>query len=228
MDPIAVEVISKESQWLTKAILAFAQFVVDYKVKPLALELIMRSEKYKVASPVDMIFQMTIMEKGPWGEPLKSGPNKGEPKTIEREKVINAIMDFKSSQNGFFDKHFFQLHLYKRIVKENYPDLEIEGLYNWSPKDWRGAPTYNLKEQSDGKLEELCDVVFEQGRIKHEWKTPTVTTFADSISMSTYETEPMITTVPLKEYLENKHAVEKESKEDGSETTEETTIETSK
>lgn len=80
------EVFYKDSDWLRKAILAFGQFVIDYNVKPLALELIMKSDKYKVASPVDMLCQMEIDEEGPWGEPLKSGPNKGQPKIIKRKK----------------------------------------------------------------------------------------------------------------------------------------------
>jgi hypothetical protein len=212
------EVLNKDSDWLRKAVLAFGQFVIEYNVKPLALELIMKSDIYKVASPVDMLCQMEIEESGPWGEPLKSGPNKGEPKVIKRKKTIIAIVDFKSSQNGFYDKHYLQLQLYKRIVKENYPDLEVEGLYNWSPKDWRGnTPTYNLKEQSDGKLNDLCETVFEQGRIKHKWKTPTVTIFKDFVSMGTYDTEPFIEVLTLKDYLEKHHGTTK-----GEEDTEQT------
>lgn len=210
-----LQVITKDSDWLRKAILAFGQFVVEYNVRPLALELIMKSDHYQVASPVDMLCEMDIDEEGLWGEPLKSGHNKGQPKMIKRKKTIVAIVDFKSSQNGFFDKHYFQLQLYKRIVAENYPDLNVEGLYNWSPKDWRGAvPTYNLKEQSDGKLNDLCETVFEQGRIKHKWKTPTVTVFKDFVSIESYQTGPLIENIPLKDYLENLHKKE-ETEENG-------------
>lgn len=203
------EIMQKDSEWLKKAIFAFGQFVVEYKVKPLALELIMKSDIYGVASPIDMLCTMEIEESGPWGEPLKSGPNKGEPKVIKRPKTIVAIIDFKSSQNGFFDKHYFQLQLYKRMVKENYPNLEVEGLYNWSPKDWKGTtPTYNLKEQSDGKLNDLCEVVFQQGKIKHDWKEPTVTTFKDLVSIDTYSEGNLIEVTPLKDYLEKLHGTE--------------------
>ena len=206
------EIMQKDSEWLRKAIFAFGQFVIEYNVKPLALELMMKSDIYGVASPVDMLCTMEIEESGPWGEPLKSGPNKGEPKVIKRPKTIVAIIDFKSSQNGFFDKHYFQLQLYKRMVKENYPDLDVEGLYNWSPKDWRGTtPTYNLKEQSDGKLNDLCEVVFQQGKIKHDSKDPTVTTYNDFVSMDTYNQGNLIEVTPLKQYLETLH------KKDGTE-----------
>lgn len=217
--PFFNDIIRKDEEWLKKAILAFGQFVIDYNVKPLAVELVMKSEKYMVASPVDMICEMEIDEEGPWGEALKSGPNKGQPKVIKRKKKIVAIVDFKSSQNGFFDKHYFQLQLYKRIAKENYPNIEVEGLYNWSPKDWRTSPTYNLKEQSDGKLNDLCETIFEQGRIKHKWKTPFVTIYKDFISMESYTTGPLMETLPLKQYLEKHHGTTRDGGEKDTEQT---------
>ena len=32
---------------------------------------------------------------------------------------------------------------------EWFPAVQITSLYNWSPKDWRKAPTFNFKEQTD-------------------------------------------------------------------------------
>ena len=204
------EVINKDSLWLVKSILAFAQFVKDYNVKPLALELIMKSEKYKVASPIDLVCTMDIEEKGFFGEVYKTdskatGAKKGDPKESKRIRTIFAIVDFKSTQSGFFDKHYFQLQLYKRILKENYPDLDIEGLYNWSPKDWISTPTYNLKEQSDGKLNDLCEVVFEQGRIKHTWKSPSVDIYDSQIHISSFNFSKNYKKVLLIDYLKEIH-----------------------
>ena len=120
-----------------------------------------------------------------------------------------------SHKNGFYDKHFFQLHLYKRLVKENYPEIEVSALYNWSPKDWTGeTPTYNLKEQTTGSLEKLCDVVFEQGRLKHEDKEPSVTIVPESIM---FGVDFQYTKVPLKEYLKTQHGKRDEDKKGSNE-----------
>lgn len=210
------DVISKDTLWLQKALLAFAQFVKDYNVKPLAIELILTSEKYMVASPVDLICSMTIKEKGFFGEVYKTdskatGAKKGDPKESYGEREIIAIIDMKSSKNGFYDKHALQLKLYKHMVSENYPDIKIEGLYNWSPKDWTGTePTYNLKEQSEGRLEELAEVVFEQGRIKHKWKNPTVSVVPDTLL---YGQEFEFKKLNLVDYLKDIHGKSRTNKE---------------
>lgn len=204
LEPFYNKVIEKDSLWLQKGIMAFAVFCEDYKVKPLAIELILCSDKYSVASPIDLICEMEITEDA-WedtGEVFKSGPRKGEPKPPKKVKVsrrVVAIVDLKSSENGFQDKHFFQLQLYKRILKENYPNLEVERLYNWSPKAWRTEPSYNLKEQSDGRLEKLCESVFEQGRIKHENKEPMIDVVPMTIKMGS---EFSYEKVSLSEYLQ--------------------------
>lgn len=205
------DVISKDSLWLQKAVMSFAQFVKEYNVKPLAIELMLASDEYQVASPVDMICSMDYTEEGYFGEVYKTtskttGVQKGDPKKTKRTRHVMAIVDFKSSQ-AFYDKHFLQLQLYKRMVKENYPDIEITAIYNWSPKEWTGTtPTFNLKEQTSGKLEELCEAVFLQGKIKHNWKTPTVSIVPESI---VFGQEVEFKKVPLKEYLKELHDAER-------------------
>ena len=207
------DVMRKDVNWLIKGVLAFMQFVKDYNVKPLALELIMASDQYEVASPIDMVCTMTITEKGFFGEVYKSGEKKGQPKETKQERTVVAIVDFKS--NNFYDKHYLQLQLYKRIMKENYPDLEVDCLFNWSPKDWTSTtPTYNLKEQSDGRLDALCEVIFEQGRIKHSWKTPTVDNFITSVSINNYGTENIFTKTPLTDYLKQFHGERSQTDQD--------------
>lgn len=204
------EVILRDTLWLQKGLLAFAQFVKEYNVKPLAIELILSSEKYGVASPVDLICSMDIEEKGFFGEVYKSGVNKDKPKESKQTKTIIAIVDFKSSK-AFYDKHELQLILYKQMVKECYPDLKVEGLYNWSPKEWTGTtPSYNLKEQSTGKLQELADVVFQQGAIKHSWKTPTVNIVPDFIS---FGKDFEYNKIPLKTFLKDRHGKESDTEE---------------
>lgn len=112
---------------LKKDILAFAQFVIDYDVTPIAVEIALKSEK-GYAGMVDCICEMSE----------KKGSD---------SKII-AIIDFKSGRKGFYEEHAIQLHLYKLLVEENFPNLHIDKLLNFSPKAWRKSPTYNLKEQT--------------------------------------------------------------------------------
>lgn len=119
-------------EWLTKVrkdVLAFAQFVKDWNVRPLAIEIGLCSES-GFAGCVDLPCQMT--------DP-KSGDD------------FRAIVDFKSGRKGFWDEHEIQLHLYKMMWNENFPDCPIERVFNFAPKDWRKSPTYNLKEQTESK-----------------------------------------------------------------------------
>ena len=202
-DPLFEDVISKDSTWLVKSVLSFTQFVKDYNVKPLALELILASDEYEVASPIDLICTLDIEEKGFFGDVYKTGDKKGEPKESKRTRNVLAVGDFKSG--NFYNKHYLQLQLYKRILKENYPDLKIEYMFNWSPKDWQTSPTYNLKEQSEGSLDALCECIFEQGKIKHLWKKPTVDFYSDNVSLSSYDSENIFKKVPLVDYLKQVH-----------------------
>jgi hypothetical protein len=148
---------------------------------------------------------MTIEEKGFFGEVYKAGEKKGMPKESKQEKVVTAIVDFKSSENGFFDKHFFQLQLNKRIFEENYPDRSIDRLFNWSPKAWISEPTFNLKDQTDGPLIDLCDCVFEQGRIKHLKKVPVVRSYISTIKINSDSDESLFSKTTLVEYLTQIH-----------------------
>lgn len=130
--------------------LGFAQFMIDYKVKPLAIELVLASDD-GYAGAVDLICLMTITEKGYFGEVYKSGYNKGQPKEIKRETEVMAIVDFKSGRKNFYENHEIQLEACRRLVKENFPMIDCTNirLYNYSPNEWRTQPGYKLKDQTD-------------------------------------------------------------------------------
>ena len=119
------------NQWIVKIrkdVLAFAQFVRDWNVRPLAVEIGLVHPVHRYAGCLDLPCLMT------------------DPKTL---KDFRAIVDFKSGRKGFYEEHELQLHLYMQMWNYNYPDVPVERVFNFSPKDWRTKPTYNLKEQTD-------------------------------------------------------------------------------
>ena len=130
--------------------LGFAQFMKDFNVKPLAIELVLASDN-GYAGAVDLICLMTITEKGFFGEVYKSGDNKGQPKETKRETEVIAIVDFKSGRKNFYENHEVQLEGCRRLVKENFPMIDCDKikLFNYSPSEWRSKPGYKLKDQTD-------------------------------------------------------------------------------
>jgi hypothetical protein len=137
---------------LRKDTLSFIQFCHDYNVRPIAVEMPLVSTECGVAGTIDLVCEIDIWEKGFFGEVYKSGERKGEPKETKRTKTIRALIDIKSGRKGFYDSHKYQLHGYRAMWNENFPDLHVESVYNWSPKDWTGSePTYNFTDQTNAR-----------------------------------------------------------------------------
>lgn len=113
---------------LKKDVLSFAQFVIDYDVRPLAIEIALVHPYYNYAGMIDL--PCTMLEK----------PGS--------DKRINAIIDFKSGKNGFYEEYEIQLHMYKDMWNVNFEKCQIERVYNFAAKDWRKKPTYTLKDQT--------------------------------------------------------------------------------
>jgi len=99
---------------LKKDLLAFTQFVFDYNVKPLAIEIVLTHED-GYAGMIDLPCLLTIDEKGFFGEVYKSGPRKGEPKETKQPREVCAIVDFKSGRKGFYEENEVQLEAYQDV-----------------------------------------------------------------------------------------------------------------
>lgn len=158
---------------LKKDLLAFGQFVRDYNVNPLAVEIAVHSKK-GFACQIDMPCTMDIEEKGYWGETYKSGVKKGLPKETKKKRTVTAIVDFKSGRKGFFPEHQLQLVGCKTAWEENFPEHPIDKLYNWAPSEWISKPSYKLKEQTSKKAALKLEYLLGISSIDTEDKTRNV------------------------------------------------------
>lgn len=175
---------------LKKDVLAFAQFVLDYDVKPLAVEIALVHPVYNYAGMIDL--PCTMLEK----------PGSGE--------RINAIVDFKSGRKGFYEEAEIQLHLYKMMWNDNFPDIQIERVFNFSPKDWRKKPTYNLKDQTDSPNAKKIPYLLELAAIEDEKRDNTFTAVTGEIRLdSETDLNNNVTSLTLAELIRKKSPAEK-------------------
>jgi len=159
----AEEKIQYREEWiveLKKDAMSFAQFLIEHQVKPLGIEIILYHPIDGYAGAIDIVCSMQMEEKGFWGEEYVSGVNKGQPKETKKIVEIDAIIDIKSGRKGFYESYELQLACYREMWNIHYPDVPIVRMFNWSPKDWRSTPSYNLKDQTNSKvIDELPDLV---------------------------------------------------------------------
>ncbi len=135
---------------LRKDILSFHQFISETNFKPLAIEVVLvHPDGY--AGAIDLVGEMNVEVKGFFGETYKSGEKKGEPKESKQIQRIRAIIDLKSGKKSFYESHEIQLRAYREMWNYNYPDKQVDRVFNWSPKEWRTKPDYNIKDQTDAK-----------------------------------------------------------------------------
>lgn len=163
---------------LRKDVLSFAQFIKDYNVRPLAIEISLVHPDRRYAGCLDMPCVMTI-----------------------KGKDVTAIVDFKSGRKGFWEEHELQLHLYKEMWNYTFPDKPAERVFNFSPKDWRKAPTYNLKDQTGSKAIEKLPALLALARIEDESRPDGLSVIRGEIDLDNLDTSKVITEMTLAELV---------------------------
>lgn len=208
---------------LKKDILAFAQFMLDTDMKPLAVEPILSHPVDGYAGALDIVCKMNIEESGYFGEVYKSGENKGQPKQTKRTRRVTAIIDEKSGRKGFFEEHEIQLKAYWEMWNIHYPLTPVEKVFNWAPKDWRGSvPTYTLKDQTDSPNMEKLPLLVQLARIEDNKRHNVVVATDGLIDLkANISLSKNITQFTLSELVKKR----KEQEETPDETTEQATIE---
>lgn len=199
---------------LKKDVLAFVQFAKDVELKPLAIELVLTNPNDGYAGAIDLCAEITVEEKGFFGEVYKTGAKAGQPKETKQQRRIRAIIDFKSGRKGFFPEHEVQLHAYKTMWNMHFEQYPVERVFNWSPKDWKGTtPSYNFKDQTESKNAQKLPYLVELARIEDEKRDNTVISCNGVIDLESPNFENNITELSLAEVVK-KHSQDKLMKAD--------------
>lgn len=134
---------------LQEDLLAWVQFENDYNLKPIAIELILCSDRYGYATPIDVVAYADVPTRGYHGEVYKTGKNAGQPKITEKTERTLILINMKSGRKGIYDTHRVQMEFEGRLFEENYPDMGKPRICNWAPNEWKSDnPTYKLVDQT--------------------------------------------------------------------------------
>lgn len=163
-----------------KDVASFITWIKEYEVEPLAVELMLKSDKYRVATALDLIAYVKVMEEGYHGEVYKTsnkarGITKGDPKLSKAPVRKLVIVDFKSGKKGFYEKNIIQLLLSRKIFEENFPNIKVDGIFNLAPNAWTVNPTYKFYDQErdteqTNYLIGLQENIFQRGLYEFENK----------------------------------------------------------
>lgn len=167
---------------IRKDVLAFAAFLREWRVKPLAVEVALYSKR-GYAGMIDLTCLMI-------------DPNTCEP--------FPAIVDFKSGRKGFWEGHEIQLHLYVPMWNENFPALPIERCFNFAPKDWRKRPNYTLKEQTNSVNAAKVEPLLQLAAIEDEKRENTISIVRGSVSLDDGELMDNVLQLSLSDFIESK------------------------
>lgn len=113
-------------------IIGFITWIQEYKIKPIAIEIILCDNNY--AGAIDFV-------------------GKG----IFNDQEIYFICDFKTGRKIFYDDNPIQLEAYKKLWNYNYPQFKIDRIYNYGCNDYVIPPhansnLYRFAEQTDNPV----------------------------------------------------------------------------
>lgn len=138
----------KEWPWrLKEDMIAWASFVHKHRVKCIAVELCLVSEK-GYGTPIDIVCDIDLPVKGYFGEVYASGRNKGLPKETTQMVRKRAIINIKSGRHQFYESNGLQLMAEAQLFEENFPGQKIEAILNWAPANWESPSSdkYKIKD----------------------------------------------------------------------------------
>jgi hypothetical protein len=153
-------------------------------VKPLAVEISMVHPEKNYAGMVDLVCSMLT-----------------KPGATER---INAIVDFKSGRKGFYEEMEIQLHLYRDMWNYNFPEHQVERLFNFAPKDWRKKPSYHLKEQTESANAKKIPAILELAAIEDAKRENTFTSTFGNIDLASGQLDNNVVSLTLAELIKTK------------------------
>ncbi|MCX7908202.1 MAG: PD-(D/E)XK nuclease family protein [Ignavibacteria bacterium] len=139
---------------LREDLYSLACFFADYQFKPLAIELPLVSKTHLFAGTIDA-FGLMRTGTGVNGKILKKDIVYNPDGSVKEDKtkISYVIIDWKTGRHGFYRSHEAQLHFYKLLLIENFPDLANKNilLYNWAPKEWINPDDqkYTIKDQTE-------------------------------------------------------------------------------
>lgn len=157
-------------------ITAFAQWVYDYDVKPLAIGIMLVSRQLGIGGQLDLVCEMNAecyTEKTP----------------LEKRKRIRRQVDYKSGKSGFYESHVLQCKAYEYIWNENFPEYPLGGIANFAPKKWTKGPTYDFKDHTDNIVCNKLEHYIEIARIDNFGPKKSLKMFSGTLSLGSAVTE---------------------------------------
>ena len=95
---------------------------------------------------------------------------------------------------------------------ENYPDAPVERVFNFSPKDWRTKPTYNLKDQTESVNAKKLPYLLALAAIEDEKRDNTFTIVRGVLDLDNGKIADNVLSLSLAELIKTK-ATEKDTPE---------------